>query len=115
MKHIQQYFADLSETQVKQLAQLGEFYTEWNSKINVISRKDIEKGVRRVYGLTNFKKVIYHINKNHKSDTYTLTVKLDEKPPAELKASVHYDNLFSAGILLNLTVRNMLVKSSRTI
>lgn len=82
---------------------------------NFVSRNDIEKGVRRVYGLTNFKKVIYHINKNDHSETYTLTIKLDEKPPGELKASVHYDNLFSAGILLNLTLRNMFLKSSRTI
>ena len=42
MEHIQRYFTDLSEKQLKQLTQLGEFYKEWNSKINVISRKDIE-------------------------------------------------------------------------
>ncbi|MGB1205823.1 MAG: 16S rRNA (guanine(527)-N(7))-methyltransferase RsmG [Chitinophagales bacterium] len=42
MEHIQRYFTDLSEKQVKQLTQLGEFYKEWNVKINVISRKDIE-------------------------------------------------------------------------
>ena len=42
MEHIQRYFTNLSEKQVKQLTQLGEFYKEWNSKINVISRKDIE-------------------------------------------------------------------------
>lgn len=80
-----------------------------------VSRGDIENGIRRVYGLTNFKKVIYHINKKKNSDTYILTVKLDERAPAELKVSVHYDNLFSAGILFNFTVRNMLIKSSRTI
>ena len=39
---IQHYFNDLSEVQKNQFAQLGGLYQEWNEKINVISRKDIE-------------------------------------------------------------------------
>ncbi len=37
-----QYFPDLSEKQKKQIEQLGPLYKEWNDKINVVSRKDIE-------------------------------------------------------------------------
>lgn len=36
------YFPDLNETQVTQFDALYDLYTDWNSKINVISRKDIE-------------------------------------------------------------------------
>lgn len=36
------YFPDLSNTQRLQFEQLGQLYTEWNEKINVISRKDID-------------------------------------------------------------------------
>lgn len=36
-----QYFADFSPVQLQQLATLQDLYTEWNAKINVISRKDI--------------------------------------------------------------------------
>ena len=36
------YFPSLSETQKEQFQQLGGLYQEWNSKINVISRKDID-------------------------------------------------------------------------
>jgi len=36
------YFPDISEKQEKQFAALGDLYTDWNSKINLISRKDIE-------------------------------------------------------------------------
>jgi 16S rRNA (guanine527-N7)-methyltransferase len=36
------YFPNLSERQKKQFEQLYPLYEEWNSKINVISRKDIE-------------------------------------------------------------------------
>lgn len=36
------YFPDLTESQRNQYAMLGSLYPEWNEKINVISRKDIE-------------------------------------------------------------------------
>ncbi len=40
---IKNYFPDLSEEQEDQFAKLEELYIEWNAKINVISRKDIEE------------------------------------------------------------------------
>lgn len=40
---IPKYFPDLSEKQLKQFKQLWDFYHEWNVKINVISRKDIDE------------------------------------------------------------------------
>ncbi len=39
---ITRYFGDFNAHQLKQFAALDELYTEWNSKINVISRKDME-------------------------------------------------------------------------
>lgn len=39
---IEKYFLNLSEEQQEQFARLGEVYQEWNAKINVISRKDME-------------------------------------------------------------------------
>jgi 16S rRNA (guanine527-N7)-methyltransferase len=36
------YFNDFSEKQIQQLAALKNLYTEWNEKINVISRKDMD-------------------------------------------------------------------------
>lgn len=41
MDIILKYFPNLTETQQKQFAALYDLYTDWNSKINVISRKDI--------------------------------------------------------------------------
>ena len=43
MDIIQKYFPDLSEIQLQQFKALGPLYQEWNAKINVISRKDIEE------------------------------------------------------------------------
>ncbi|MDE6685352.1 MAG: 16S rRNA (guanine(527)-N(7))-methyltransferase RsmG [Duncaniella sp.] len=42
MDEILQYFPNLSETQRSQFEALGRLYPEWNEKINVISRKDID-------------------------------------------------------------------------
>lgn len=39
---ILKYFDDFSEQQLQQFAALEELYKEWNAKINVISRKDID-------------------------------------------------------------------------
>lgn len=39
---IQKYFSDFTEEQTRQFAALEELYKEWNTKINVISRKDID-------------------------------------------------------------------------
>lgn len=41
MDIILKYFPNLSEVQKQQFAALYDLYTDWNSKINVISRKDI--------------------------------------------------------------------------
>jgi 16S rRNA (guanine527-N7)-methyltransferase len=39
---IQKYFTDLSDTQKNQFEMLFDLYSDWNEKINVISRKDID-------------------------------------------------------------------------
>ena len=42
MEIILKYFPDLTEEQRRQFAALYDLYIDWNAKINVISRKDIE-------------------------------------------------------------------------
>ena len=43
MDIIKKYFPELTERQLEQFAALGDLYAEWNDKINVISRKDIDQ------------------------------------------------------------------------
>jgi 16S rRNA (guanine527-N7)-methyltransferase len=43
MDIIRKYFTDLTDQQLNHFDRLGALYEEWNSKINVISRKDIEQ------------------------------------------------------------------------
>ena len=42
MNIILNYFPELSEQQREQMAAIGPLYRDWNAKINVISRKDID-------------------------------------------------------------------------
>jgi 16S rRNA (guanine527-N7)-methyltransferase len=42
MELLQKYFADFTAEQIQQFAMLKDLYTEWNEKINVISRKDMD-------------------------------------------------------------------------
>ena len=43
MEEILKQFPELSETQIAQFRKLEELYNDWNAKINVISRKDIDE------------------------------------------------------------------------
>jgi len=42
MEIILKYFTEFTEQQIKQFSDLEKLYKDWNSKINVISRKDID-------------------------------------------------------------------------
>ncbi len=42
MKEVSKYFPNLSSIQIEQLSSLKALYIDWNSKINVISRKDMD-------------------------------------------------------------------------
>ena len=43
MEIIHKYFKNLLETQILQFSKLQELYQDWNIKINVVSRKDIDE------------------------------------------------------------------------
>ncbi|WBX76386.1 16S rRNA (guanine(527)-N(7))-methyltransferase RsmG [Tenacibaculum ovolyticum] len=43
MELIKKYFTDLTETQLEQFSKLQGLYEDWNLKINVVSRKDIDE------------------------------------------------------------------------
>ncbi|MGA8855013.1 MAG: 16S rRNA (guanine(527)-N(7))-methyltransferase RsmG [Christiangramia sp.] len=43
MELIRKYFPDLTEDQVEKFEKLEELYKDWNLKINVVSRKDIDE------------------------------------------------------------------------
>ncbi|MDR2041880.1 MAG: 16S rRNA (guanine(527)-N(7))-methyltransferase RsmG [Tannerella sp.] len=59
MEAIRRYYPDLDEKQLRQFASLQALYTDWNAKINVISRKDMENlYVRHVLHSLGIEKMI---------------------------------------------------------
>lgn len=47
MDKIKKYYSNLTEKQISQFAALQNLYAEWNEKINVISRKDVDNFYER--------------------------------------------------------------------
>ena len=69
---ILKYFPELSEEQVRQFTKLKDLYADWNSKINVISRKDIENlYVNHVLHSLGIAKVIQFRDATHVLDVGT--------------------------------------------
>ena len=59
MTLIENYFPDLTKQQIEQFGALSALYTDWNTRINVISRKDInELYLRHVLHSLSIAKVI---------------------------------------------------------
>lgn len=68
MDIILKYFPNISDTQKEQFSALFDLYVDWNSKINVISRKDIENlythhvlhslGIAKVVSFTDGSKIL---------------------------------------------------------
>ncbi|GAA4440467.1 16S rRNA (guanine(527)-N(7))-methyltransferase RsmG [Pontibacter saemangeumensis] len=53
------YFPELTEDQLQKYDHMGELYREWNQKINVISRKDMEElGVHHILHSLGIAKVV---------------------------------------------------------
>ncbi|MEN2282447.1 patatin-like phospholipase family protein [Algoriphagus sp. SE2] len=81
---------------------------------SMITRDEIQQGIDRIYGINGFYKVDFSLIPLGEN-RYNIKVRLKEKPASLLSLAVHYDNQFSAGILLNYTARDFIGKSSRTV
>ena len=72
MNIITTYFPNLTETQIKQFELLAELYKDWNLKINVVSRKDIDEiYLRHVLHSLGIAKVVSFLPKSRVLDVGT--------------------------------------------
>lgn len=79
-----------------------------------VTRQELQDGINRVFGMNGFHKVDYSLMAVDPGG-FSLLIRVKEKSPRLLNTSIHYDNQFSAGILLNYTARDLIGKSSRTV
>lgn len=79
-----------------------------------VTREELQDGINRIFGMNGFYKVDYSLVPVGE-DEFSLQIRVKEKSSRLLNTSIHYDNQFSAGILLNYTARDLIGKSSRTV
>jgi len=71
----------------------------------------IEEQINVLFGTQYFEKIWYEILSDN--DANTLRIHIKERPKTEIKFSFHYDSENKGGVLGNITLRDMLLKSSR--
>jgi len=91
-------------------------YNYFISKLGIhagdtISVENINQGVRRLVGTRFYQHITYELKPDQ--STYTLIFNTEEANLAQAKFSLRYDNELKAGIISNLTIRNLLFKNSR--
>ncbi len=78
---------------------------------NWYSANDIEESISRLYGTLYFDKIKYRITSDR--DGALLTMIFKEKYNTILSASLNYNNETKGGVLVNLTLRNTILKASK--
>ncbi len=81
---------------------------------DTINRDKVREAIRRVYGINGFRDVGYTL-KTLPDGGAEMKVRMREKLPNSLSASLHIDNVFSTGFLLNFTARDLLLRESRSV
>lgn len=81
---------------------------------SIITINQLRDGLKSVSGTGNFDFIGYEFDKNRDS-TYVLRLQVTEDSINKfVKLGVHYDNLYGIGVLVNITMKNKLIKGSTT-
>jgi NTE family protein len=73
---------------------------------NRTSFNDIEEKMYVLKGTKNFNELRYEFKTNNR-DSLNLVIETDKPNKGSLAAGIHYDNVYNASLLLNLTLRNI--------
>jgi NTE family protein len=76
-----------------------------------VTKAELQEGLERLFGTQYFERLNYRFEKDQSA--FRLMVDATEKPPSSLKVSVHYDNFYGAGLLLNFSQSNFLARGAR--
>jgi NTE family protein len=80
----------------------------------MVTPSQLEEGMRRIFGINGFAQVTYDIDPLP-NGTCNLTVNMTELGKNRLSTSIHINNVFAAGVLFNVTSRDLILKESRSI
>lgn len=88
---------------------LKDYFDQFRNK--KVALNDIERMVRMAYGTKYFKHVYYELRPDR--DKTNLVIKVQETSPGTIGAALHYDSDYQGSILLNVVLRNQLIKGSK--
>ncbi len=78
---------------------------------NNISKSEIHQTINTIYGTRYFDRVYYYVE--NKNDEHRLIIKTEKTKKLAYKLGLHYDTEMSAGIIINMTARNVIQDASR--
>ncbi len=81
------------------------------SRNSFLTKQELQEGIERLFGTLYFDKLTYSFRKD--GNGYRLVMQAKEKPPASIKVSMHYDNFYGAGLVINYTQSNLLISGTR--
>ena len=77
--------------------------------------KQYKHDIRLLYGTLKYKSISYWAKPDSTNEgSYKLDIHFDKNPKSDIRIGVHYDNVFSVGIVTNFTTRDFLIKNTRT-
>jgi NTE family protein len=87
-----------------------------HGKLNIppgsyLTKAELQLGIERLFGTLYFDKLTYQFEKENSGFKLVMTAR--EKPPSQFKLSVHYDNFYGAGMVVNYTQSNLLISGTR--
>ena len=78
-----------------------------------VANSDINRAIDNLYATGNFRLVKYRLEKHNYGQVLVLDIEESEEK-LFLKFGIHYDNAFKTGVLLNTTIKNLLIRNSTT-
>ncbi|WP_128330206.1 patatin-like phospholipase family protein [Apibacter sp. HY039] len=72
----------------------------------------LDKGVSSLYSTGNFNRVYYQIKNDSANESQKLTLHLDEKKNNSVRFGLHYDDVYKASLLTNITLNKLLLNNS---
>lgn len=82
-------------------------------ELDSTSTKDLIAGMERLYGSRFYRQVDYRLLSNPSGTKDLHVYVVESKDNTQARLGIHYDDDFNIGVLLNLTVRNALLKNSK--
>ncbi|TWP24888.1 patatin [Apibacter muscae] len=82
-------------------------HTPMNSSITKLNQ-----GVSNLYSTGNYNQVYYKIKYDSTKNSQKITLHLDEKSNNFLKLGLHYDDVYKASLLTNITLNKLFLKNS---